>query len=355
MTRYIQAPPAAHPSAPSPLKATGRSLNWGVVSTGRIVGKVIADLQSLEDANVIAVSSRSEERARAFADEHDIEWAYGSYEAMFAEPEIEAVYIAVPHGQHFELVMAALKAGKNVLCEKSLTINAAEARTLVAEAKEQDLFLMEAVWSRFTPAFNRALDILESGELGMPSWIQADLGFVAPYDPKWRLYDPEAGGGALLDLAVYPLTWAIGAMGFPNSVQATSDLNDDGVDIQTAITLGYTGVRHAQLMVSLVSSPTKEARVACTAGWLGTNSPLHNPTKLFVHPVNGPARTEVFEPVGENYTYEFREATRCIQQGLNESPTMPWEHSVTTMAIFDGIRHQLGLRYPNDSYASSSK
>lgn len=355
MTRYIQAPPAAHPSAPSPIRATGRSLNWGVVSTGRVVGKVLADLQSLEDANVIAVSSRSEERARAFADEHDIEWAYGSYEAMFAEPEIEAVYIAVPHGQHFELVMAALKAGKNVLCEKSLTINASEARTLVAEAKEQDLFLMEAVWSRFTPAFNRALDILESGELGTPSWIQADLGFVAPYDPKWRLYDPEAGGGALLDLAVYPLTWAIGAMGFPNSVQATSDFNDDGVDIQTAITLGYTGVRHAQLMVSLVSSPTKEARIACTKGWLGTNAPLHNPTKLFIHPLNGPARTEVFEPVGENYTYEFREATRCIQEGLNESPTMPWEHSVTTMAIFDGIRHQLGLRYPNDSYASSSK
>ncbi len=350
MVRYIQAPPAAHSSAPSPIRATGRSLNWGIVSTGRIVEKVLADLQSLEDANVIAVSSRSEERARAFADEHDIEWAYGSYEAMFAEPEIEAVYIGTPHGQHFEIAMAALRAGKNVVCEKSLTINASEARALVAEAEDRDLFLMEAVWSRFTPAFARAMEILESGELGDPSWVQADLGFLAPYDPTWRLYDPAAGGGALLDMGVYPLTWAIGAMGFPTSVQASSDLNDDGVDIQTAITLGYTGVRHAQLMVSLTSSPTKEARVACTGGWLGTNAPLHNPTKLFIHPVNGPARTEVFEPVGGNYTYEFREATRCIQEGLNESPTMPWEHSVNTMAIFDGIRHQLGIRYPNDSY-----
>lgn len=348
MVRYIQTPPAAGSSAPSPIKATGRSLNWGIVSTGHIVSKVVADLQSLEDANVIAVSSRNEERARAFADEHDIEWAYGSYEAMFAEPEIEAVYIATPHGQHFEITMAALKAGKNVVCEKSLTINAAEARALVAEAEEQDLFLMEAVWTRFTPVFARAMEILESGELGDPSWVQADLGFLAPYNPEWRLYDPAAGGGALLDLAVYPLTWAIGAMGFPTSVQASGDLNQDGVDIQTAITLGYSGVRHAQLMVSLTSSPTKEARVACTEGWLGTNAPLHNPTKLFIHPLNGPARTEVFEPVGENYTYEFREATRCIQAELNESPTMPWEHSVNTMAIFDGIRHQLGVRYPND-------
>lgn len=354
MVSYIQAPPAAAASAPSPIKATGRSLNWGVVSTGRIVSKVIADLQSLEDANVIAVSSRSEERARAFADEHDIEWAYGSYQAMFNEPEIEAVYIATPHGQHYEIAMAALKSGKNVVCEKSLTINAAEARALVAEAAERDLFLMEAVWSRFTPAFARAMEILESGELGEASWVQADLGFKAQYDPQWRLFDPAAGGGALLDLAVYPLTWAIGTMGFPTSVQASADLNEDGVDLQTAITLGYSGVRHAQLMVSLNSSSTREARVSCTAGWLGTNAPLHNPTKLFIHPVNGPARTEVFETVGENYTYEFREATRCIQEGLNESPTMTWEHSINTMAIFDGIRHQLGIRYPNDLARTSN-
>lgn len=348
MVSYIQAPPTAHPGAPSPVHATGRTINWGVVSTGRIVSKVIADLQSLGDSNVIAVSSRSEERARDFADRHDIEWAYGSYQAMFDEPEIEAVYIATPHGQHYEIALAALRSGKHVVCEKSLTINAQEARVLVAEAKERDLFLMEAVWSRFTPAFTRAMEIIESGELGEVSWVQADLGFKAEYDPQWRLFDPEAGGGALLDLAVYPLTWAIGTMGFPTSVQASSDLNEDGVDIQTAIMLGYTGVRHAQLMTTLTATPPCQARVTCTDGWLSTNAPLHNPTKLFIHPAHGPSRTEVFEPVGANYTYEFREATRCIQQGLNESPTMPWEDSVNTMAIFDGIRHQLGLHYPND-------
>ncbi|ASN40301.1 MULTISPECIES: Gfo/Idh/MocA family protein [Paeniglutamicibacter] len=344
----IQAPPTAHPGAPSPIKATGRSLNWGIVSTGSIVGKVVADLQSLEDANVIAVSSRSEKRARAFADEHDIEWAYGSYEAMFAEPEIEAVYIGTPHAQHFEIAMAALRAGKHVVCEKSLTINAAEARALALEAHERDLFLMEAVWSRFTPVFARALDILDSGELGEPTWVQADLGFTAEYDPQWRIWDRDAGGGALLDLAVYPMTWAIAAFGFPTSVQALGEVNDDGVDVQTAVTLGYPEGRHAQLMVSLNSTSTREARVACTNGWLGTNAPLHNPTKLFIHPADGPARTEVFEAVGANYTFEFREATRCIQQDLNESPTMPWEHSVNTIAVFDGIRHQLGIRYPND-------
>ena len=348
MASYIQAPPTAHPGAPSPVHATGRTLNWGVVSTGRIVSHVIADLQSLGDANVIAVSSRSEERARIFAEEHDIEWAFGSYQAMFDEPEVEAVYIGTPHGQHFEIAMAALKSGKHVVCEKSLTINAHEARALVAEARDRDLFLMEAVWSRFTPVFARAMEILESGELGEVSWVQADLGFKADYDPNWRLFNPADGGGALLDMTVYPLTWAIGAMGFPTSVQATADLNEDGVDIQNAITLAYPGVRHAQLMTTLTATPPREARVACSNGWLSTNAPLHNPTKLFIHPAKGLSRTEVFEPVGNNYTYQFREVTRCIQQGLNESPTMPWEHSVNTMAIFDGIRHQVGIRYPND-------
>lgn len=348
MASYIQAPPTAHPGAPSPVQATGRTINWGVVATGRIASTVVADLQSLGDSNVIAVSSRSEERARAFADKHEIDWAYGSYQAMFDEPEIEAVYIASPHGQHFEIAMAALKSGKHVVCEKSLTINAHEARALVAEARDNDLFLMEAVWSRFTPVFARAMEIIGSGELGEVSWVQADLGFKAEYDPNWRLFNPADGGGALLDLAVYPLTWALGTMGFPTSVQATADLNDDGVDLQTAITLGYTGIRHAQLMVTLNAAAPRMARVTCSDGWLSTNAPLHNPTKLFIHPANGPARTEVFEPVGNNYTYEFREATRCIQQGLNESPTMPWEDSVNTMAIFDGIRHQVGVRYPND-------
>lgn len=348
MNSHIFTPPVAQPGAAPSSTATGRTLNWGVVSTGRIVSKVLADLQALEDAHVCAVSSRDAAKARAFADEHGIDRAYGSYQDLLADSQVEVIYIATPHGQHFEIAMAALAAGKHVVCEKSLTINATEARALINRAEERSLFLMEALWARFTPVFARALAIIESGELGEISWVQADLGFRAEYDRSSRLFDPNAGGGALLDLAVYPLTWAIGALGFPDSVQAVAQLNHDGVDTQTAINLGYAAGAHAQLMVTLNAVAPQQARVVGSAGWLATNAPLHNASQLFIHPTNGPARVEEFVAVGENYGYEFREATRCIQQGLTASPTMPWADSVKTMELFDTIRESVGVRYPND-------
>lgn len=348
MTSHIRTPPTAQPAAPPAAEATGRTLNWGVVSTGRIVSKVIGDLQALADAQVCAVSSRNTAKAREFADKHGIDRAYGSYQELFADEQVEVVYIATPHGQHYEIAMAALAAGKHVVCEKSLTINASEARTLVEFAAERSLFLMEALWARFTPAFARALAILASGELGEVTWVQADLGFHAAYDPASRLFDPKAGGGALLDLGVYPLTWAIGALGFPESVHAVAQLNRDGVDTQTAMNLSYPGGKHAQLLLTLNGGAPQQARVTGTGGWLATNAPLNNASKLFIHPTDGPPRVEEFEAVGENYGYEFREATRCIQQGLTQSPTMPWEHSVKTMELFDTIRESAGVVYPND-------
>lgn len=354
MTEFIPVPPCAAPGAPSPVKATGRTLRWGVVSTGRIAEKVVADLLRLEDAELYAVSSRDRGRAESFAGRHGAAKAYfdgggvKAYDSMFADPDVEIVYIATPHGQHYEVAKAALEAGKHVLCEKSLTINAAEAAELVRLAGERGLFLMEAVWTRFLPAVHRALSIVHSGEIGDVAWVRADLGFPAAYDRAWRLWDPAAGGGALLDLAVYPLTWSLGTLGFPLSVQAAGILNDDGVDPQESLTLTYSGGRQAQLMCSLVGAGPREATIACTAGWLRANAPLNNPSRIEVHPVGADARVEVFEPVGHNYTYELRESTRCIQEGLLESPTMPWANTVNTMRLLDGVRNQLGLRYDND-------
>ncbi|MEE1619860.1 Gfo/Idh/MocA family protein [Zafaria sp. Z1313] len=354
MTSYIPMPPCAAPGAPSPVKATGRTLNWGIVSTGRIADTVVRDLALLEDARITAVSSRDHARGAEFAARHGIDRNYAddagapAYEAMFADPDVEVVYIATPHGQHFEVAKAALEAGKHVLCEKSLTINAAEAEELVRLAGERSLFLMEAIWSRFLPSVHRALSIIRSGELGEVAWVHADLGFPADYDPTWRLWDPAAGGGALLDLGVYPFTWALGTLGFPQSAQAAGFLNDDGVDPQEAITLTYAGGRQAQLMCSLLGAGPREATVSCTAGWLRTGQPLHNPTTLQIHPVGGESRTEHFESIGRDYPYELRETTRCIQEGLTQSPTVSWEHTVQTMRLFDGLRNQLGLRYAND-------
>ncbi|MCW2132560.1 putative dehydrogenase [Arthrobacter sp. VKM Ac-2550] len=350
----IITPPCAAPGAPSPLAATGRPLRWGVVSTGKVAAKVSGDLALLEDSVLQAVSSRVAENALAFRDQFGFSTAYfdndggKGYEQLFADPDVDIVYVATPHGQHYEIARSALEAGKNVLCEKSLTINAREALELAELARNNSLFLMEAVWTRFLPIVHRAWEILHSGELGVIQWLQADIGFPAPYEAAARLWNPAAGGGALLDLTVYPLTWALGTLGFPQTISAVGHINDDGVDAQNALTLTYSSGAQAQLTSSLLASSPRTATVCGSNGWLRTNSPLHNPTELIIREHNGTPRIETFEPVGQNYVYELRDVTRCIQQGMLENPTMPLDDTLNTMRLFDGIRAQLGVSYVND-------
>ncbi|MCC9196577.1 Gfo/Idh/MocA family oxidoreductase [Arthrobacter sp. zg-Y820] len=361
--RHFVRPPGAAAGAPPPLAATGRPLHWAVVATGGIAATVTADIALLEDSVLHAVSSRSAVKAADFAERFGFAASYSDstnsdgtdgasgFEAMFADPAVDIVYVATPHAQHYEVTKSALEHGKHVLCEKPFTVNAAEAAELVTLARERNLFLMEALWTRFLPSANRAWDVLASGELGTPAWVQADLGFPAPEDPASRLWDPAAGGGALLDLSVYTLTWAMGALGFPDGVTASGVLNRSGVDIQNALTLRYDDGRHAQLTSSLAASGPGSATISCSAGWLRTGGgDIPNPQELHVHGPDG-ARVETFDHVGAGYAYQLREVTRCIQQGLTESPTMPLADTLRTLELLDGVRTQLGLRYANDSRA----
>ncbi|MBG6180387.1 Gfo/Idh/MocA family protein [Arthrobacter sp. CAN_A1] len=352
--QQIPRPPCAAPGAADPFAATGDPLRWGVVATGRIAGNVTHDIAGLEDSVLQAVSSRTEASAQAFAEEfgfatnyHDADGVTG-YQQLFNNPDVDVVYIATPHAQHYAVARAALESGKHVLCEKAFTVNAREAAELIDLARANNLFLMEALWSRFLPSVNRAWEIIHSGELGDIQWVQADLGFPSDHGRDHRLWDPAAGGGALLDLTVYPLTWALGALGFPSAVTATGVLNDDGIDTQNGLTLTYRSGAQAQLTSSLVASGPGQATVSGSAGWLRTGSVLHNPRELTIQPHQGEQRVETFEQAGRGYVYELRETTRCIQQGLTESPTMPWADTLNTMRLLDGVRDQLGLRYAND-------
>lgn len=324
-----------------------------MVATGNIAAKVTEDIARLEDAVLQAVSSRQEASAVEFADRFGIARACfdnergKGYRQLLEDPEVDVVYVAAPHAQHYEISKAALLAGKHVVCEKSLTMNAREAEDLIGIASARGLFLMEAVWTRFLPCVNRIWEILASGELGDIQWVQADLGFQAPPGGDSRLRDPR-GGGALLDLAVYPLTLAVGALGFPDGVSAVGTLTEGGVDRQNALLLSYPSGAAAQLISSLVSLGTRTATISGTRGWLRTGAPLHNPVELTVSPHPGEQRVERFPQIGNGYTYELREATRCIQSGLPESPTMSWDHSLQTMRLFDQARAQMGVRYTND-------
>lgn len=346
------------PSLTDPLQATGRTVGWGVVSTGNIADKVTAQLAQLQDARLVAVSSRSRARAEGFAARHGFARSYSdegqsAYRRLAADPEVEVVYVATPHGQHFEVASAVLEAGKHVLLEKAFTINAWEARRLIELAAERGLFLMEALWTRFIPAYQFTLDLLVRGEIGDVTHVQAELGFMAPADPVSRLWARDAGGGALLDLGVYPLTWAVGALGYPQQVHAAGRLNAEGVDELEALTLSYEDGRQAQLLTSLVSAPVSQARIVGTRGTIRTEGSLTRPTGITVTSGTGGSGgfgrwLEPFDSSAPLYAYQLREVTSSVQRDLTESPTMPLQDSVRTMELFDEARRQLGVSYPND-------
>lgn len=355
MTALIAKPWLSSQPDPDPRTATGARLRWGVIATGGIAASVTRDLELLADAELYAVSSRTQAAADAFAADFGFARAYGEqngqtgFERLLANDAVDVVYVATPHAHHHEIAMAALTAGKHVLCEKALTVNAREASELVSLARANGLFLMEAMWSRFLPSMQRAFEIAASGEIGAVRWVGADLGFPAPYSPTSRLWAPKDGGGALLDLTVYPLLWALGTLGFPQTVSATGWLNDDGVDAQNALTLGYHHGAQAQLTSSLLAHGPRTATVAGSHGFLQSIGSINNPKELLVQVGFDDARSETFDVVGRGYCYELREVTRCIQHGLTESPVMPLEDSLNTMRLFDGVRAQLGVSYPNDA------
>ncbi|MEO5778782.1 MAG: Gfo/Idh/MocA family oxidoreductase [Arthrobacter oryzae] len=355
MTAHIATPWLFSQPDQDPRTATGARLRWGVIATGGIAASVTRDLALLADAELYAVSSRTQAAEDAFAADYGFSRAYGDddkqigYRRLLEDDAVDIVYVATPHAHHHEIALAALSAGKHVLCEKALTVNAREAAELVTLARTKGLFLMEAVWSRFLPGMQRAFDIAASGEIGEVQWVSADLGFPAPYSPTSRLWAPKDGGGALLDLTVYPLLWALGTLGFPQTVSATGWLNDDGVDAQNALTLGYQHGAQAQLTSSLLAYGPRTATVAGSLGYFQSVGSINNPAELLVRTGFDEPRREHFDVVGRGYTYELREVTRCVQQGLTESPVMPLEDSLNMMRLFDGVRAQLGVSYPNDA------
>ena len=333
--------------------ASGRALRWGVVGTGLIARRVVPQLLRLDDAILQAVSSRDVVRARAFADEFGAPVGYGDagdepgYVRLAADPDVEVVYVATPHGQHHAITRALLEASKHVLVEKAFTVTGDEAEDLIRLARLRGLFLMEAVWTRFLPVYQAVVDAIAAGGLGRVHWVQADLGFAAPFDPRSRMWAPGDGGGALLDLGAYAVAWALAGLGRPRGVLARGAVNELGVDDLTVLTLDHDGEAFSQLTMTLVSHATRTATIAGSEGTLRTWAPLTNPGGYTVEGPGG-RRDVRFEDAAPPYTYMLREVTRFVQQGLTESTTMPLDDTLATMRLFDEARRQVGVRYPHD-------
>lgn len=326
-------------------------IRWGILGTGSIASDFAGDLPLLADAEVVAVGSRSQSGADAFADRFGIPRRHGSYAALAGDPEVDAVYVAVPHPVHYQGAMTAIRAGRNVLVEKPFTLNATQARGLVAAAREAGVFLMEAMWTRFLPHMIEIRDLVAAGVLGDVRTVTADLGVGFARDPESRIFAPELGGGALLDLGVYPVSFASMVLGAPITITAVSDPAFTGVDAQTSILLRYASGGHAVLTTTLEARSAARATIVGTDARIEIDSMFFRPTSFSLIFPDGTIDRHEHTPIGLGLRYEAAEVGRCIRAGLQESPAMPLDESVQVMETLDEIRRQIHLVYPQEQTA----
>jgi len=320
-------------------------LRWGVLGTGSIASKFTRDLERSSDGEVVAVGSRSAERAEAFRHEHHVSRAHPSYESLVADDAVDAVYVAVPHPFHHEAGLLALRAGKAVLVEKPFTMNASQAAELIGVATERGLFLMEAMWTRFLPQTRHIQRILEERRLGDVRLLVVEFGQWFKKDAHHRLFDPALGGGALLDLGVYAVSFASMVQGRPAAVHATSDFAFTGVDAQTAIVLQYEEGRQAVLAVTMEATLPNRAAITGTEAYLEIERSWYRPSAFRVTSLDGTNERFDYQEEG-GLRYEAEEVARCIRAGLSESPIMPLGETLEVLQTMDEIRSQIGLSYP---------
>jgi predicted dehydrogenase len=322
----------------------GMSLvRWGVVGPGRIAAKVVGDFSHMPDAEVVAVASRSAERAAVFADAHGIGRAHDSYRAIVEDDDVDVLYVATPHPLHRAVAMAALRAGKAVLVEKAFTVTPAATREIAAVAAETGVFAMEAMWTRFQPAIVRMRELIADGAIGDVRGIQGELGVQAPTDPLDRFYNPAIGGGALFDLTVYPISFAQMVLGTPDTVVAHGTLDASGVDIEEAVLLGWADGRSASLFTSLRCSTPGQMRVFGTGGWIDVVPRFHHPDTIVLHRTGRDPEEVTVLHTGGGYLHELREVTDCVAAGQRESAVMPLADTVAVQDVMGAVADQLGM------------
>jgi predicted dehydrogenase len=323
-------------------------IRWGVLGAGGIAAKVSEDIAATPGHVLAAVGARDGARAAAFAEAHGVARSYGSYAELLADPGVDVVYIATTHGQHRDQALLALQAGKPLLIEKAFALNAAQAREIVAEARARTLFCMEAMWMRFHPLIRQATALCADGRIGSLLGVRASLSAQFPFDPTHRLFNLEAGGGALLDLGIYPATVAWLFLGRPDTVQATGSLAETGSDLTVAMQWGYRDGHVAQLYCSAAGDSPVAALITGADGWISIEPPIYRPGRLVIHDRKRDEVIEVPPGNGHGYGLEVAEVARCLQAGELESPLVPLDETVGILEVIDEARRQVGARYTAD-------
>jgi predicted dehydrogenase len=330
---------------------TTPTTRWGILATGRIARDFATNLQDVPGAVLAAVGSRTAGSAEAFARDlgDDDTRTYPSYDALVADPDVDVVYVASPHALHLEHARLAFAAGKAVLCEKPLALNRGDGEAVFAAAG--DLFCMEAMWMACHPLVRDVRRRLEAGEFGTPRQVHADLGFVVAPDARDRLWDPALGAGALLDMGIYPLTFARMMLGPFADVTAAGTLSDSGIDLDVAVAARHTAGAVSALTSSMTSPSPRTASISTDQGRLDLPAPFHHPPYVVWTPADGePQRLEAPEPVlGTGLGNEAAHVQECLRDGLSESPLVPREQSLELLGVMDAVRRQLGVRYPGEA------
>lgn len=328
------------------------TFGWGILAPGRIAADFATDLRLVPGGRLAAVGSRSLERAAAFAEQYgdDATRAHGSAEEMLADDSVDVVYVASPHTLHLEQGLAALAAGKPVLVEKPVTVNAREAEALFAAARARELFCMEAMWTACHPVILALRKALLSGDLGVPRQVHADLGFLVDRPPTDRLLDPATAGGALLDMGIYPLTFAHLMLGEAERLTATAYVDSTGIDRDVAISTLHPGGAVGALTASTTAWSPRTATIATTTGLVEVPPSLHHPRHATFTPRGAePRRIDGAAPViGSGLGNEILHVQECLAAGLVESPLVPHAQSLTLMRQMDALRTQIGVRYAAD-------
>lgn len=338
-------------------------VRWGFLTTGKIARTLAADLALVPSAQLVAVGARSLPSAESFVVEH----APGarplaSYAALVADPEVEVVYIGSPHALHLEHARMAIEAGKHVVCEKPLALNAREAEEMVRLARAHDVFLMEAMWTACHPVIRELRARLHTGEFGTPRQLRAELGFVVAAGSEDRLLDPALGASALLDMGIYPLTLAQLLLGDPEQLTATATLSERGIDLDVAIAGRYCGGALATMSASMTSWSDRSAAIATDRGRIELVGQFHHPEKAVFRPYldgstndrsgyGDPVEIAGAEPVlGRGYAHEVAEVDRCVRAGVRESPLVTHAQTLAVMRQLDDVRRQIGVTYPADDH-----
>jgi len=323
----------------------GRKYNWGILGAGRIAGKFSNGLKLLQNANLYAVGSTDIGRAEKFAMDYGFQKSFGSYEEFLSDPDLDIVYIATPHSHHKQHTLLCLKHNKAVLCEKAFAINTEEVKEMTGEATKRKIFLMEALWPPFQPMYRKAVEILEKGEIGDIIHINSRFSFRPPYDANDRKFNPLLGGGALLDIGIYPVMDILQFMGVPSLIKAEASFAPTGVEDTLTGIFKYPDGRMASLYCSFLTHSGTGTDIYCSNGNLIIKRVPDGSQYLAVEIAGKEKEIFIFNPEFRGYHFEAEEVMKCLDEGKVESNVVPLSFSLNLINTLDRIRDIAGIRY----------